>query len=249
MVRSTFSRSAVGSARRGEKPYLEHHHRNINGGAARAAVFGISDGLQTNVALILGVAGAHPAAGVVRLAGLAGLIGGSFSMAAGEYVSMRAQTELLERELDIERTAIADRPDAERRELAAAYRSKGVDAETANSMAAQIMTDPDVALETHAREELGVNPGSLGSPVAAALSSFGSFGVGAIIPLLPWLFTKGNGALIASLTLAGLAALLVGAGLARFTGRSWVLSAARQLLIAGVAAGVTYGVGRAVGTG
>src|SRR5260370_28240341 len=103
-----------------------HEHRDIIGGAARAAVFGGSDGLQTNVALILGVAGAHPAAGVVRLAGLAGLIGGSFSMAAGEYVSMRAQTELLERQLHIQRTAIADRPDARRRGLAAAYRRKGV---------------------------------------------------------------------------------------------------------------------------
>jgi VIT1/CCC1 family predicted Fe2+/Mn2+ transporter len=231
------------------EPHLEHNHRNVSGGAARAAVFGVSDGLQTNVALILGVAGAHAAGGVVRLAGLAGLIGGSFSMAAGEYVSMKAQTELLERELEIERTAIADRPDFERRELAAVYRSKGVDAETANSMAAQIMTDPDVALETHAREELGVNPGSLGSPVAAAVSSFASFGVGAMVPLLPWLFAKGNGALVASLVFAGLVALLVGAGLARFTGRSWVLSATRQLLIAAVAATVTYGVGRAVGTG
>ena len=241
--------SARTATRQKTEPHLEHHHRNINGGAARAAVFGISDGLQTNVALMLGVAGAHPAAGVVRLAGLAGLIGGSFSMAAGEYVSMTAQTELLQRELDIERHAIADRPDAERRELAATYRSKGVDAETANSMAAQIMTDPDVALETHAREELGVNPGSLGSPVAAAASSFGSFGVGAVVPLLPWLLSKGNGALVASLVLAGLVALLVGAGLARFTGRSWLLSALRQLFIAGVAAGVTYGVGRAVGAG
>jgi VIT1/CCC1 family predicted Fe2+/Mn2+ transporter len=241
--------SSAKRARPGNEPYLEHHHRNINGGAARAAVFGISDGLQTNVALILGVAGAHPAAGVVRLAGLAGLIGGSFSMAAGEYVSMTAQTELLERELDVERRAIASRPDSERRELAAMYRSKGIDAETANSMAAQIMTDPDVALETHAREELGVNPGSLGSPVAAAASSFASFGVGALVPLLPWLFSRGNGALVASLVLAGLVALLVGAGLARFTGRSWVLSSMRQLLIAGLAAGVTYGVGRAVGAG
>jgi VIT1/CCC1 family predicted Fe2+/Mn2+ transporter len=211
-------------------------------------VFGVSDGLQTNVALILGVAGAHPAAGVVRLAGLAGLIGGSFSMAAGEYVSMRAQGELLERELDIEREAIATRPELERRELAAVYRSKGIDDETANTMAAQIMVDPDVALETHAREELGVNPGSLGSPLSAALASFVSFGVGAFMPLLPWLLSKGNGAVVASIVLAGVVAVLVGVGLSRFTGKSWVFSAARQLLIAAVAAAVTFGVGRAVGS-
>jgi VIT1/CCC1 family predicted Fe2+/Mn2+ transporter len=236
-------------ARQRQEPHFEHHHRNVSGGAARAAVFGISDGLQTNVALILGVAGAHPAAGLVRLAGLAGLIGGAFSMATGEYVSMKAQTELLERELAVERDAIASRPETERRELAAVYRSKGVDAETANAMATQIMTDPDVALETHAREELGVDPRSLGSPVAAAASSFGSFGLGALVPLLPWLVSKGNGALFASLVMAGTVALLVGAGLSRFTGRSWVFSSLRQFVIAGVAAGATYGIGRAVGAG
>lgn len=228
---------------------MEHRHRDVSGGAARAAVFGLSDGLQTNVALILGVAAAHPAAGIVRLAGLAGLIGGAFSMAAGEYVSMTAQTELLERELDIEREAIARRPERERRELAAIYRSKGVDPETADRMASQVMVDPDIALETHAREELGVNPSSLGSPVAAAASSFGSFGVGAAVPLVPWLVSQGNGALFTSLVLAGIVALVVGSALARFTGRSWLFSAARQLLITGLAAGITFGVGRLVGIG
>ncbi|HWW52549.1 MAG TPA: VIT1/CCC1 transporter family protein [Acidimicrobiales bacterium] len=246
-MRASSASPRAGHQRRKSEPFFEHHHRNINGGAARAAVFGVSDGLQTNVALILGVAGAHPAAGVVRLAGLAGLIGGSFSMASGEYISMRAQRELLERELDIEREAIATKPELERRELAAVYRSKGVDDETANSMATQIMVDPEVALETHAREELGVNPGSLGSPLAAAASSFGSFGVGAFMPLLPWLIGHGNGALVASLVLAGLVAVLVVVGLSRFTGKPWIISAARQLLIAGVAASVTFGVGRAIG--
>jgi VIT1/CCC1 family predicted Fe2+/Mn2+ transporter len=212
-------------------------------------VFGISDGLQTNVALILGVAGAHPAAGVVRLAGLAGLIGGAFSMAAGEFISMKAQRELIERELDVEREAIASRPERERRELVALYRSRGVDRTTADAMARQMMSNPDLALETHAREELGVSPQSLGSPLAAAVSSFTSFGIGAVCPLVPWLIAAGNGALVASLVLAAVVAVIVGAALARFTGRSWFASSARQLVIAAIAAGVTYGVGHLVGVG
>src|SRR5688572_5300568 len=120
----------------------EHHHRNIQGGTARAAVFGVSDGLVSNIALVLGMAGAGPAAGVVRLAGLVGLLGGAFSMAAGEYVSMKAQKELLERELDIERIEIARRPDNERRELAQIYRSRGVAPEAADQLAGEMMADP-----------------------------------------------------------------------------------------------------------
>src|SRR5688572_7453438 len=135
----------------------EHHHRNIQGGTARAAVFGVSDGLVSNIALVLGMAGAGPAAGVVRLAGLVGLLGGAFSMAAGEYVSMKAQSELLQRELDIERVEIIHRPESERRELAQIYRGRGVDAEVADRLAAEMMSDPDLALETHAREELGID--------------------------------------------------------------------------------------------
>jgi len=231
------------------EPILEHNHRNVSGGAARAAVFGISDGLQTNVALILGVAGAHAASGIVRVAGLAGLVGGAFSMAAGEFISMKAQIELVQRELDIERDAIARRPERERRELAAVYRQKGVDRETADRMATQIMADPKTALETHAREELGVSPATLGSPFAASASSFGSFSVGAFVPLLPWLVSRGNGALVASLVLAAVVALAVGAALSRFTGRPWLRSAARQLLIAAAASGVTFGIGRLVGAG
>src|SRR3954452_13895661 len=139
---------------------LEHHHRNVKGGAARAAVFGISDGLTTNVSLILGVAGAAATTGAsfVRLAGVAGLVAGAFSMAAGEYVSMRAQSELLERELELERREIRRRPENERRELAAIYRSRGVDPSMADEMATELMRDPEMALETHAREELGIDP-------------------------------------------------------------------------------------------
>ena len=224
-----------------------HDHRDITGGPARAAVFGMSDGLTTNVALILGVAGAHPAAGVVRLAGLAGLIGGAFSMAAGEWVSMKAQSELLERELAIERRALAHAPDKERRELAAIYRQRGIDKTTAESMAAQVMADPDLALEVHAREEMGVDPSSLGSPIKAGASSFATFAVGALIPLIPWFFGTGRSIVLASLTMAAVAALLVGAALGQFTGRSRWFSALRQLAIAAAASIVTYGVGAIVG--
>ena len=227
---------------------LEHHHRDIQGGAARAAVFGISDGLTTNVSLILGIAGASPTSGFVRLAGLAGLIAGSFSMAAGEYLSMRAQTELFEAELDLERREIDRRPESERRELVAIYRSRGVDRETAEKLATEMHRDPDLALETHAREELGINPESLGSPIQAAISSFLAFAVGALVPLVPWFFGRGDGAVLASVIIGAVAAVVVGAALSRFTRRPALLSAARQLAVVAAAAALTYGVGKALGT-
>ena len=225
----------------------EHHHRDIQAGAARAAVFGISDGLVSNVSLVLGVAAANPAPGYVRLAGLSGLIAGAFSMAAGEYLSMRAQSELLEAELDMERVEIQRRPEKERRELAAIYRSRGIDEGTADDLATQMMRDPELALETHAREELGIDPASLGSPIKASLSSFVAFAIGAIIPLFPWLFAHGTAAKVATVILGAAAAVTVGALLSRFTGRPALRSALRQLLFAGVPAGITYLVGSVVG--
>jgi len=230
-------------------PLPESHHRNIQGGAARAAVFGVSDGLVSNVALILGVAGAHPAAAVVRLAGLAGLIGGSVSMAAGEYISMTAQAELLERELEMERIELRRRPESERRELIQIYRSRGIEQATAEELATTMMRNPELALETHAREELGIDPSSLGSPVAAAVSSFLSFAAGAVVPLLPWFLGGGSAAIIATVVIGIVASLAVGAALAGFTGRSFARSAARQLLVSAVPAAVTYALGSLVGVG
>ena len=229
--------------------HSEHHHRDISGGAPRAAVFGVSDGLVSNVALILGVAGAGPAPGVVRLAGLAGLIAGAVSMAAGEYVSVKAQVELLERELDLERTELERRPDAEERELAGIYISRGVDPEVARQLAREMSRDPQMALQTHAREELGVDPSSLGSPVKAAAASLLSFALGALVPLLPWFVAADGGAVLASMALAAAAAIAVGIALAVFTERPWPWSAARQLLITAAAAAVTFGVGNLVGVG
>lgn len=226
----------------------DRHHRSLQGGGARAAVFGVSDGLVTNVSLVLGLAGAHPAVGLVRLAGLAGLIGGAFSMAAGEYVSMRAQRELLERELALEKSEIANRPEGERRELVRIYENRGVEPEMADRLAGEMMRTPELALETHAREELGIAPGGLGSPVQAAASSFATFGFGALIPLIPWLVTSGNGAIAVSVIVTAVVALGVGAALSLFTERRWWWSAVRQLGISAVAAAVTYTIGRAVGT-
>jgi VIT1/CCC1 family predicted Fe2+/Mn2+ transporter len=226
---------------------IEHHHRDVQGGAARAAIFGISDGLVSNVSLILGVAGAGPAPGVVRLAGLAGLIAGAFSMAAGEYQSMKAQSELLARELELEARELQRHPEAERRELAAIYRKRGVAAEVADRLATEMHKDHDTALETHAREELGIDPNQLGAPLQAALSSFVAFSIGAVVPLMPWFFAHGNGAVVASVVLGAISAIVVGLALSRFTGRSMLRSAVRFVGLAALAAAVTYAVGRAVG--
>jgi len=224
-----------------------HHHRDVQGGVARASIFGVSDGLVSNVSLILGFAGADTSSSVVRLAGIAGLLAGAFSMAAGEYVSMRAQRELLERELDRERRELERHPEVELAELAELYESRGMDPELARAAAAKMMATPEQALEVHAREELGVAPDSLGSPVGAAVGSFLSFCAGAFVPLLPWFIGSGTAAVWWSLTLAVLGAAGVGVALASFTGRSAWYSAARQALIAAVAAGVTFAVGRALG--
>lgn len=228
-------------------PLPEKHHRDVQGGTARAAVFGVSDGLVSNVAIVLGFAGANTGAGLVRLAGLAGLIGGAVSMAAGEYISMTAQSELLERELEMERLELLRRPEAERRELAQLYRARGVDDATAEELATALSRDPELALQTHAREELGIDPDSLGRPVSAAGWSFVTFSVGASIPLLPYFFGSGTAALVAAVILGIAAALTVGALLARFTGRPVARSAARQLLFSAIPAAITFGIGSAVG--
>lgn len=228
-------------------PPPEKHHRDVQGGAARAAVFGVSDGLVSNIAIVLGFAGANPGAGLIRLAGLTGLIGGAVSMAAGEYVSMKAQAELLERELEMERLELHRRPEAERRELAAIYRSRGVDEATADQLATALSRDPELALQTHAREELGIDPTSLGRPISASASSFVCFAVGAVVPLTPYFFATGSAALVTAVVLGVLAALGVGAALATFTGRSTVRSALRQLLFTAVPAALTYALGAAAG--
>ncbi|MGH9086932.1 MAG: VIT1/CCC1 transporter family protein [Acidimicrobiales bacterium] len=230
-----------------QPPHGEAHHRDVQSGGARAAVFGVSDGLVTNVSLILGVAAAHPSSAVVRLTGLAGLVAGAFSMAAGEYVSMQAQRELLQRELQVERDALLRSPAAERRELATIYERRGLDPALAQELVEEFMRDPETALATHAREELGINPEQLGSPIVAAMSSFVTFALGAFLPLIPWLLSRGGAATLASVGVGAVAALMVGGSLGLLTGRSPLRGAARQLFVAAVAAAVTYSIGRVVG--
>ena len=227
---------------------MVHRHRDVQGGAARAAVFGISDGLVSNVALILGIAGASTDPTFVRVAGVSGLLAGAISMAAGEYVSLRAQAELVERELEIERRSIAENPEAETAELAAIYRERGLDPDHADQVAEGLMADPEVALDVHAREELGVNPTQLGNPMVASASSFGSFALGAFVPLVPWLGGGGNNAVWASVILGLSVAALVGAVLARLTERSVVRPVVRHRLVVGGACGATYLIGTALGT-
>ena len=230
-------------------PRPEHHHRDVRGGAARAAVFGVSDGLVSNVGLILGVAGADPAPGVVRLAGLAGLIAGAVSMAAGEYNSMRVQTELLQRELDLERRELRRNPHVETVELAQLYQSRGIDPDRARELAEHMMSDPEMALQTHAREELGIDPDELGSPKGAAMSSFFAFCAGAVVPLLPWFVIGHGGASVLSLLMAIVAAVGIGVSVARFTGRAPWFAIGRQVLFTLVPAAVTFAIGSLVGVG
>jgi len=213
----------------------------------RAAVFGVSDGLVSNVSLVLGFAGAQAAGDTVRLAGIAGLVAGAVSMAAGEYVSVRAQAELFERELAVERHSLHHHPELEVQELTGIYVERGFDAHVAQAMARNAMATPELALETHAREEIGVDPASLGSPILAAVASFLAFTIGAVIPVLPWFWAEGTAAIVASVVLGAAAAFGVGLALAGFTGRSRLFSAARQLLIAAIAAGVTSAIGYWVG--
>jgi VIT1/CCC1 family predicted Fe2+/Mn2+ transporter len=234
---------------RPEPPTMEHHHRDVRGGTARAAVFGMSDGLVSNVGLILGVAGADPAPGVVRLAGLAGLIAGAISMAAGEYNSMKVQTELLSRELDLERIELRRNPHVETVELMQIYQSRGMEPDSARQLAEAMMADPELALEAHAREELGIDPGELGSPLGAAGYSLVAFSIGAVIPLVPWFVSRGGAATIASLLAALAAAVVVGVLIARSTDRPVGRVTARQLLVTAVPAGLTYLIGSIVGVG
>jgi VIT1/CCC1 family predicted Fe2+/Mn2+ transporter len=230
-----------------ERVEVHHQHRDVTGGWLRPTVFGMMDGLVSNFALIAGVAGADSSGNrhAVTLAGLAGLVGGAFSMATGEYVSVQSQNESARAEIEVERRELRRNSAAEQAELAQLYVQRGVDADLAHRVAAQLSRDPDQALDIHVREELGVSPHALPSPWVAAGSSLLSFSVGALIPLLPYAF----GATVLWISaIVSIAALFVaGAVTAQFTARSWLFSATRQVLLGGLAAAVTYGVGQAFG--
>jgi len=212
-------------------------------GALRASIFGVNDGLVSNLALIMAMAGARVDNRVVVLAGVAGLLAGAFSMAAGEYVSMRVQREVFERLIHVEAHEIGIDPEGETRELTHLFKEKGLPEDLAHEVAQSLMSDPETALETHAREELGLDAQELGSPVGAATSSFLTFAGGALVPLVPYFFTRGAAAAWTAVALSLSALFGVGASMTLFTGRPWVLSGARQLFIGGAAALVTYLVG------
>jgi VIT1/CCC1 family predicted Fe2+/Mn2+ transporter len=222
----------------------------VTGGWLRPAVFGAMDGLVSNFALMAGVAGGTAATGegrtAVVLAGLAGLAAGAFSMAAGEYTSVASQAELAEQEFENERIELSRNAEGEAKELAQIWVRRGVDVELAEEVARQLGRNPDSALEVHAREELGLAPGELPNPWLAAGSSFVAFALGAVIPLLPYIFGAQTLAAAAVLSVIGL--FVAGALVSRVTARSWWFSGLRQLFVGVLAAVVTFGVGSLVGT-
>lgn len=226
----------------------EHHHqhRDVTGGWIRPAVFGVTDGLVSNAALIAGVAAAHVSTHNVILTGLAGLAAGAFSMATGEYVSVASQAEVTRAEIEIEKREIERVPQAEEAELAAIYVSRGIAPDLAKEVARQLSKDPEQVWRVHAREELGVDPDDLPSPWVAAVSSFVAFSIGALLPLLPYLL--GATSLTLALSLAGVGLFTAGALISRFTARSWIYAGMRQLLLGAGAAGVTYAIGSAIGS-
>jgi VIT1/CCC1 family predicted Fe2+/Mn2+ transporter len=240
-VPATSSRDAAGRSRD------EAWHRSSRTGTLRAAIFGINDGLVSNLALVMGVAGATNDNKFIVLAGVSGLLAGAFSMAAGEYISMQSQRELSERQIALEREEMKVMPEAEEQELAGIYRAKGLSREEAAMVAHRLMQDPQTALDTKIREELGLDPTELGSSWGAAGSSFVAFAVGAIIPLLPFLLTSGAAAIVISVTLALAALFMVGAAVSLLTGRGLIFSGLRQMSIGGAAAVVTFAVGSIIG--
>ena len=225
----------------------ERWHRSAGGGTLRAAVFGVNDGLVSNLSLVMGFAGASADAKFILLAGLSGLLAGASSMAAGEYVSMKAQRELFERQIELEAAELAVTPEEEIAELALIYRAKGLNKEEAERLAARLTEDPDVALDTLVREELGLDPKELGNPISASVGSFFAFGAGAVLPVLPFFFGASTPLVILSIALSGAALFGVGALLSLFTGKDILFSGGRQLLIGAVAASITFGLGSLIG--
>lgn len=238
------ARHFVPGSRRGH----EGRHKGLSGGGnLRAAVFGVNDGLISNLSLILGVAGAVSDSGVIVLTGIAGLLAGAFSMAAGEFVSVRSQREMYEYQIGLEAEELEQYPEEEAGELALIYEARGIPKETAHAMANEIITDPERALDALAREELGLNPDELGSPVGAAVSSFLSFALGALIPLFPFLLARSDAALYYSIGVTGVALFGVGSAVSLFVGRGALKGGFRMLLIGAAAGLVTYAIGHALG--
>ena len=217
-------------------------HRALGGGTLRAGVFGVNDGLVSNTCLVMGVAGAAVEPGIILITGVAGLLAGAFSMAAGEFISMLSQKEMFEHQIAQEKDELERYPAEEAEELALIYAARGVPLDEARVITKKLIANPEQALDTLAREELGLNPDDLGSPIGAALSSFIAFCIGASLPLIPFLFGMSQGVLIAAI-LSGVALFGVGAALSLFSGKGALLGGLRMLLIGAAAAAATYGIG------
>jgi VIT1/CCC1 family predicted Fe2+/Mn2+ transporter len=240
--------AATGHAMPTSVAQMERRHKGYGGGNLRAAVFGVNDGLVSNTSLIMGVAGASAGAGSVITAGVAGLLAGALSMAAGEYISMRSQREMFEYQIGLERDELGEYPDEEAEELALIYAARGMDLEEARRITRALVKNPEAALDALAREELGLNPDDLGSPWGAAVFSFLAFAAGAILPLVPFLLGLPLGtALMVAAVVAGVALFGVGAALSLFTGRRAFAGGLRMVLIGGGAGVVTWLIGNLLG--
>ncbi|HSU89771.1 MAG TPA: VIT1/CCC1 family protein [Terriglobia bacterium] len=226
---------------------LEGWHRTIYGGSLRAAVFGANDGLLSNFSLVMGIAGANAEPRFVLLAGIAGLLAGASSMAAGEFVSVQSQRELYEQQIAVERQELEMAPEEEKEELSLIYQAKGVPSGQAEELAERILSNPQTAIDTLAREELGLDPASLGSPWVAAASSFFAFATGAVIPVIPYLLLSGSSAFVTSAVVCGAALFILGLLVSLFTGKSALFSGLRMLGIGAIAAAVTYFIGKLLG--
>ncbi len=245
---SLYSHAVPGHPMPVSREDIGSRHRGIgSGGNLRAAVFGVNDGLLSNLSLILGVAGASSNSELILVSGVAGLLAGAFSMAAGEYISVRSQREMYEHQIGLERAELAEYPEEEAEELALIYAARGMSREDAHALAKSTIADPRGALDTLAREELGLNPDELGSPWGAASSSFLSFAVGALVPLIPFLLSAGVRALVAAIVVTTLALFAAGGVISLFTGRSALRDGLRMMTIGAVVGAVTYSLGRVLG--
>ncbi|HKY63361.1 MAG TPA: VIT1/CCC1 transporter family protein [bacterium] len=245
---SAYSRSIPNHPMPTDLEQVGQRHRGVGmAGNLRAAVFGINDGLVSNASLILGVAGASDNSAFILLSGMAGLLAGACSMGAGEYISVRSQREMFQHQIDLEKKELQQYPEEEAEELALIYEAKGLSLGEARSLAHRIIANPNRALDTLAREELGLNLDELGSPWSAAISSFISFSIGASIPLLPFLWAAAESSLWISLVCTGLGLFTTGATLSLFTGRRAWWSGIRMLLIGGGAGAVTFLIGKWLG--
>ena len=243
---SVYSASKVSS--HSAETHLESRHKGLNtAGNFRAAVFGVNDGLVSNMSLVLGIVGASSNHSLILISGIAGLLAGASSMAAGEYISMKSQREFFEYQIELEKEELELYPEEEAQELTYIYRARGIPMDEAKKMADVIISDPNRALDTLAREELGLNPNDLGSPMGAAIASFLSFAGGAFIPLIPFLLSKSSHSIVYSILFTGIALFTIGCLLSLFTNRSAILSGLRMLVIGALAGALTFFIGKWLG--